>query len=419
MPVNSVIDSDSQGHDEGSGRVSAVRCGMAVTRNPRAGIDDRWHKKVKGPDGAIRKERSAVYGKVSRWRVRWVDDTGQEHSKVFSHKDAAQAHLDKVTADVVKGEYVSPRASAVTFGVVASEWLESKAAKAPKTVAGYRSLLDKLILPRWRDAKLKDMTHADIQRWISGLSVNGSVRTEGKGLSASRVIQTHQCMSAVLKYAIRTERLSKNVATGVELPRKVSTEHRYLTHTQLLALAHALDDAYHLGALTLVLGYCGLRTGEARALRVRDLKDHTITVRASVTKVDGKGFVEGATKTHRTRWVPVPEFVWDRLDYWIHGAGPDRLVFPAARDGGYLTDFEYRYWFDQAAKEIGVPGLTPHELRHTCASLAISAGANIKAVQRLLGHETASMTLDEYGHLFSDDLTAVAKALDAAAQTAA
>jgi integrase len=57
-------------------------------------------------------------------------------------------------------------------------------------------------------------------------------------------------------------------------------------------------------------------------------------------------------------------------------------------------------------------------MRHTCASLAISAGANIKAVHLLLGHETAAMTLDEYGHLFSDDLTAVAKSLDAAANTA-
>jgi integrase len=389
---------------------------MAVTRNPRAGIDDRWHKRVKGPGGGMRKERSALYGKVSRWRVRWVDDTGHEHTKVFQHKDSAQSHLDKVTADVVRGTYVSPRHSAVTFGAVAKEWLAGKATKKPKTVAGYTSLLDTLILPRWRDTKLRDITHADVQRWISQLSVDGSVRTEGKGLAASRVIQAHQCMSAVLKYAIRTERLSKNAATGVDLPRKASAEHRYLTHAQLLRLAHILDDA-DLGALTLVLGYCGLRTGEARALRARDIKDHTITVRASVTKVDGKGYVEGATKTHRTRWVPVPEFLWDRLEYLTEGAEPDQLVFPG-RDDGYLTDFEYRRWFDQAAKEIGVLGLTPHELRHTCASLAISAGANIKAVQRLLGHETASMTLDEYGHLFSDDLTAVATSLDAAVQAA-
>lgn len=56
--------------------------------------------------------------------------------------------------------------------------------------------------------------------------------------------------------------------------------------------------------------------------------------------------------------------------------------------------------------------VTPHDLRHTAASLAISAGANVKAVQRMLGHASAAMTLDTYAELFEDDLDAVASALD-------
>ncbi|MCH9736231.1 MAG: tyrosine-type recombinase/integrase [Actinomycetia bacterium] len=60
-----------------------------------------------------------------------------------------------------------------------------------------------------------------------------------------------------------------------------------------------------------------------------------------------------------------------------------------------------------------------HDLRHTCASLAISSGANAKAVQRLLGHKTAVLTLDRYGHLLPDDLEAVATAFDAAAESTA
>ena len=56
-----------------------------------------------------------------------------------------------------------------------------------------------------------------------------------------------------------------------------------------------------------------------------------------------------------------------------------------------------------------------HDLRHTCASLAISAGANIKVVQKLLGYKSAVLTLDRYGHLFPDDLDAVAAAFDSAA----
>jgi len=66
-----------------------------------------------------------------------------------------------------------------------------------------------------------------------------------------------------------------------------------------------------------------------------------------------------------------------------------------------------------------VEGLTPHELRHTCASLAIAAGANIKVLQTLLGHKTATLTLDRYGHLFPDDLGRIADAFDAAAETTA
>ena len=55
--------------------------------------------------------------------------------------------------------------------------------------------------------------------------------------------------------------------------------------------------------------------------------------------------------------------------------------------------------------------MSPHDLRHTAASLAVSAGANVKAVQRMLGHASAAMTLDVYADLFDDDLDGVARAL--------
>jgi len=63
---------------------------------------------------------------------------------------------------------------------------------------------------------------------------------------------------------------------------------------------------------------------------------------------------------------------------------------------------------------VRMPRVTPHDLRHTAASLAISSGANVKAVQRMLGHASASMTLDTYADLFDDDLDSVATALDQA-----
>jgi hypothetical protein len=96
------------------------------------------------------------------------------------------------------------------------------------------------------------------------------------------------------------------------------------------------------------------------------------------------------------------------------------LVFESARGGGYLTLGQARYTFTKAVAAVGgIDGVRLHDLWHTCASLAISAGANVKVVQKLLGHKTAVLTLDRYGHLFPDDLEAVATAFDAAAQSTA
>ena len=88
----------------------------------------------------------------------------------------------------------------------------------------------------------------------------------------------------------------------------------------------------------------------------------------------------------------MPEPVWQRLQAELP-ADPNARVFPS-RKGGFLPLGEYRWAFDHACDDVGIEGLVPHGVRHTTASLAISAGANVKVVQRLLGHATAAMTLD-------------------------
>ncbi|WP_426735321.1 tyrosine-type recombinase/integrase [Glutamicibacter sp. 2E12] len=92
------------------------------------------------------------------------------------------------------------------------------------------------------------------------------------------------------------------------------------------------------------------------------------------------------------------------------------LVFPNP-DGTYLRHIDMRErksWFGSAVIDSGVPRVTPHDLRHTAASFAVSAGANVKVVQRMLGHSSAAMTLDVYAELFDDDLDGVAVALNEA-----
>lgn len=359
---------------------------------------------------------SPLKGKVTRWRARWVDEDGIEHSKSFKRKPDAQAHLNKVTADIERGDYISPRSGGELFRTVAEQWFKTKGHRKPSTIAGYRGLLDLIVLPRWGDVPIKEITYAPYTEWIGSLSAEGSQR--GTGLSASRVTQAHQLVGAVLKYAQKTGKISKSVALELsrseDLPAAPEGERRYLTHFELLRLAQ-LCGRYE--TLTLVLGYCGLRFGEAVALRRRHVGNKELNIYASATWVKGHGIVETTTKTNRNRLVPVPDPVWDRLKDELP-AQPNALVFPSYR-GGFLPIEEYRRTFQKAAAQMGIEGLTPHGLRHTTASLAISAGANVKVVQRLLGHASAAMTLDRYGHLLDDDLQGVAKALGKALESTA
>jgi integrase len=121
----------------------------------------------------------------------------------------------------------------------------------------------------------------------------------------------------------------------------------------------------------------------------------------------------GPTKGRKSRSVPVPTFVLNELSVQCEGNGPADLVF-VGRDGGYLPrPKSSNGWFIRAVKAAGVQAITPHDLRHTCASLAVSAGVNVLALQRMLGHTSAKMTLDTYADLFDDDLDAVAVTLHA------
>jgi integrase len=92
---------------------------------------------------------------------------------------------------------------------------------------------------------------------------------------------------------------------------------------------------------------------------------------------------------------------------------PDALAFPDSRGGPMRLSNVRQRWWTRAVADSGAPtGLCPRKLRHSAASLAIAAGANVKAVQKMLGHKSATLTLDRYGHLYADELQGVADRLD-------
>lgn len=126
--------------------------------------------------------------------------------------------------------------------------------------------------------------------------------------------------------------------------------------------------------------------------------------------------VVGTPKTHERRSVPYPEFLSLPISAACAGKAPDDLVFDDGYGGYQKTPtMTKNSWWDRALARADLRPMTIHDLRHTAASLAVSAGANVKAVQRMLGHASAAMTLDTYSDLFDADLDALAERLHQAA----
>lgn len=353
-------------------------------------------------------EKYETVSGATRYRVRYrTPDRRQTDRRGFRTKREAEAWANQLEVDKARGAYVAPAAGRVKLGDFAGEWLDSKHKLKPSTRARYRVVLDTFIADH-ADVALGDISRQLVREWVAVLSAHRAPASVHKTIGVLRQI---------LALAVRENRLVINPVDGVELPSVGTVEQRFLTLEQLHALANAAGEHR---ALVYVLGTCGLRFGEAAELRWRDvdLRKLQIRVSRSVTLVDNR-FVVGTPKGGKGRTVSLPAFVADLLT-----PGPaDALVFPDAA-GGYMrgSNVRRRWWADA----VKAAGLFPrrvgdetvyefkiHELRHAAASLAIQAGANIKSLQNMLGHESAALTLDRYGHLYGSDVEAVGVAVNA------
>lgn len=347
-----------------------------------------------------------------RWRVRWYGPDGKGKAKTFGTLPKAEAEQNAITARLDKGSYRDPASGKAAVKVVAEEWFGSLRKQGRTTKRDYRELLDLYVIPHWGDWQVGAVRWEDVSEWITRLCNEPGRR--GKPLGPARITKTYRVLSMVLKHAVRTNRIATNPAADHELPRSEDDdEHVYLTYEQLEKLAAAAGE-YRL--LILTLGYCGIRWAEASAVKVGRLSVPKRRIRVVQNYTDVKGVLAlGPVKNHEKRSVPVPRSFANELGTAAAEKGPGDLLFTAP-NGGPLrySNFRSRV-FDPAVKAAGLGGLgvTPHKLRHTAASLAIAAGADVKVIQLMLGHKDAAMTLNIYGHLFPDRLDEVADALDA------
>jgi integrase len=166
--------------------------------------------------------------------------------------------------------------------------------------------------------------------------------------------------------------------------------------------------------VVLVFAYCGLRWSEMAALRVSDvdLAARRVRVVERTTEIGGR-LNTAAPKPKKAREVAIPRAVAHVLAGRTRDRRPDQLVFTRPT-GAPLRNLNWRrdvHW-NQVCREVGLDGVTPHDLRRTFGSLARFAGADLKYIQKALGHSSITVTASIYAHLFDSELDQVSDALD-------
>lgn len=346
----------------------------------------------------------------SRWRVRYRDPQNRSREKgSFKTLRAAKDFAATVEVSMLRGEYIDAQSSRIRIGDLATDWLATQTHLKPSSRRPIETAWRVHVAPVWQDIRVAQVRHSDVQRWVTDLS---------KTRSASVVLRAYGILASILDVAVKDRRISVNAARGVNLPRKTTKAHVYLTHQQVHLLA---TNSGERRTLVLLLAYTGLRWGEAIGLRVGDFERSTRRLKVEVNAVEVAGEIHvGTPKTHKSRTIVLPDFLLDALAAACGTKSREALIFSDDK-GRHLRRTRVsegsRSWFKTALQDSGLPPMTLHDLRHTAASLAVSAHGNVKAVQRMLGHASAAMTLDVYADLFADDLEDLAENIDAAARS--
>lgn len=366
--------------------------------------------------------RTKEYGHGSRWAVRWRDDAGRQRKRNVASSQEADALVASLEDDIRSGRYIDPRDTERKFGEVAALWAETLTGTVKgSTELRYLRELRVWVLPRWESVPIGSISQGRVQAWTAMLSAGTAPRSgkngEAKPLAPKSVRSIVAIVfRAVLDYAISEGWLLQNPAKGVKLPKQqVQVERVYLTPEEIRQLCSVMkrDDA----TTVMLLAYTGIRLGEALALRVGDVDytQHRLSITKTLTQDREGKLTETLPKGNRTRTVPLPSRLEERLHELTDGHGAGDYVIRGPRGGRQQQqNWRNRIWTPalRAAGMDGIPGLTPHSLRHTYASLAIARGADVKALQMVLGHASAVETLDTYADLWPDRTFEVANALD-------
>lgn len=383
-----------------------------------------------------RPDRSGTVRRV--YVVRYKDAGGRQRERTFAKDKHTQAYKDakafSVSVEHSKntGTYVDAKAGRVLFSERADRWLETKrATRRPATVTTYDGDLRTHILPTFGRRGIASVQRSDVQAWVNAKSAE---------LAPATVRRVYATVAVIFREAVRDRVLVYSPCDAIDLPAKDDGKVAPLTPEQVHELAAGMTQRYR---ATVVAGVgLGLRRSELLGLTVDrvDFLRRTVKVDRQLAADEGCVGADGAPvfvrpKTSSSdRTVPLPQVVADALAAHLaeYGPGPGGVVFTNTRGGVCRAGAFYEAW-DRAIRDANaaitqanrarskddqhplIPEhATPHDMRHTYASLLIAANENPKVIQARLGHKNISETFDTYGHLYPASEESTRTAIDAA-----
>ena len=332
----------------------------------------------------------------------------------------AEKEVRKIAEDFEKrmrgGDFTAMQS--ITLADFCDEYLEmSKDKLGAVTLDTYTKVINRLIKPCLGHMKLNDIKPLHAQQFIRLLSSKGT-RVDGKGtqIAPATVKRYFTVLKSVMAKAYKLDLIEKNPTESAKLdfPEIDEPEVEIMNREETAHMLACLEEEpLELRLLVHIAIVTGMRRGEIAALQWKavDFDENTITVSQSNYKVKGREVETKTTKTRRARKIIVPPYLTDMLrqyrreqarrkielgDAWHEGG----WVF-TCEDGRPVNPTSPTRNFDLLLKRHGIPHIKFHALRHTSATLLLSAGINIKNVASRLGHTQLSTT-NRYVHALKE-----------------
>ena len=263
--------------------------------------------------------------------------------------------------------------------------------------ASFQSALNTWIYPAIGDKKLPDVSPAD----LSALLLN----IQAQGRAHSTAIKCYTVLHTMFKMAYLADTIPRNPMDKVPrpVPRKDEireTEAQALTVEELRAVLEALEaEPLKWRALVRLLIDTGIRRGECCGLKWEDidLEAQVVTIRRNLCYTPARGVYVDTPKNGRTREVDIGPETAALLEA-LRAQSLGEYVFTQENSVEPMHPQSPTRYLKKLSAKCGVPDLHPHKLRHTFASVAITAGADVASVSEALGHSDKAVTLRMYTH---------------------